>query len=256
MLQAIQLPVLTDNYIYIVHDPVSAETAVIDPAMAEPVLDFLNQKGWKLKYVLNTHHHADHVSGNMQLKNQTGCLIVGSSADKNRIPGIDIGVQDGDAVNIGENSFKVFATPGHTSQHIVFYSENNQLLFSGDTLFALGCGRLFEGTAQQMWQSLAILKNLPDATQIYCAHEYTLANAKFALTIEPDNQDLIDRYQTIQTLRQQNLSTLPSTIGLEKATNPFFRENSPSIRHKLGCSNQEPAWQVFSKIRKLKDNFN
>ncbi len=254
MLNIIQLPVLTDNYIYIIHDSTHGETAVVDPAIAEPVLAVLQENGWRLNYIFNTHHHSDHIGGNLPLKQKTGCRIVGAACDSGRIPGIDIAVADGDQIRLGEQSLQIMATPGHTSGHIVYYCAGSAALFCGDTLFSLGCGRLFEGSAEQMWQSLQKLKALPDNTRIYCAHEYTQANGRFALTLEADNPDLQQRVAEVARLRAQNLPTLPSSMVLEKATNPFLREHSPSLRIAVDAGRDTPA-RVFAKIRLLKDQF-
>jgi hydroxyacylglutathione hydrolase len=254
MLTILQLPVLTDNYIFLIHDSVSGETAAVDPAVAKPVLDVLERKGWRLTYVLNTHHHGDHVGGNLELKQKTGCKIIAGVSDQNRIPGIDRGVTEGDRITLGNHSATVISTPGHTSGHVVYYFAEDNLLFCGDTLFAMGCGRLFEGTAEQMWHSLQKLKSLPPSTQVYCAHEYTQANGRFALTVEPDNQDLLDRMDAVNQLRADNLPTVPSTIGQELATNPFFREDSQELRKTINKLNNTPV-EVFAAIRRLKDTF-
>jgi len=255
MLEIIQIPVLTDNYIYLLHDPVSGETAAVDPAVAEPVLEALDQHGWRLGFVFNTHHHADHVGGNLQLKQQTGCKIIGADADRRRIPGLDIAVGHGDRVQLGEQSFDIIATPGHTLGHIVYYCAASEVLFCGDTLFSLGCGRLFEGSAEQMWQSLQLLKALPASTRVYCAHEYTQANGRFAMTLEADNPELMKRVNEVDRLRVHYLSTLPSTIGQELATNPFLREHSPAIRRAIAAGDDDSAVAVFARTRQLKDQF-
>ena len=254
MLEIIQLPVLNDNYIYLIHEPVSAETAVVDPAIAQPVLDTLSSKGWTLNYIYNTHHHWDHVGANLELKEKTGCQILASEADYSRIPGIDKGLKQGDEIKLGNQVAKVIDTPGHTLGHIVYHFPDSNALFCGDTLFSMGCGRLFEGTAEQMWHSLQKLKQLPKATQIYCTHEYTQANGKFALSIEPDNQHLQQRILQVKQLRENNKPTVPSTLQQELATNPFLRENSPEIQKSIGMTGQ-PRVEVFRKIRELKDNF-
>lgn len=255
MLEIIQLPALSDNYIYLLHEPVSGETAAVDPADAEPVLAALRQKDWQLSNVFNTHHHADHVDGNLQLKRQTGCKIVGAKADRQRIPGIDIEINDGDRIKLGDQTLEIIATPGHTLGHIVYYCADSEALFCGDTLFSMGCGRLFEGSAEQMWHSLQRLKALPASTGVYCAHEYTQANGRFARTLEADNPDLQKRLSEVDRLRSQNLSTLPSTIGQELATNPFFREDTPYIRRAVDASGDESPIEVFARIRLLKDHF-
>jgi hydroxyacylglutathione hydrolase len=254
MLEIVQIPVLADNYIYLIHDPVSQDTAAVDPAEARPVLDVLASKGWKLSYILNTHHHWDHVGGNLELQQQTGCLVIAPSADRHRIPGIDRGVSDGDTITLGNHVARVIFTPGHTLGHIVYHFAEDNLLFCGDTLFVMGCGRLFEGTAEQMWDSLQKLKALPADTRTYCTHEYTQNNGRFALTIEPNNQALIVKMKQVADLRAHNRPTVPSTIGEELATNPFFREDSLSIRKSIGLPEASPA-QIFAEIRRLKDRF-
>ena len=254
MLTIIQIPVLTDNYIYLIHDPVSGETAVIDPALAQPVLDVLDKKGWRLTYILNTHHHWDHVGGNLELKQKTGCKIIAAQSDLERIPGIDIGVSKEDVISLGSHTARVVSTPGHTSGHIVYYFAEDGALFCGDTLFVMGCGRLFEGTPEQMWNSLLKLKALPPSTRIYCAHEYTQANGRFALSVDPDNPHLQQKMLGVQQLRAENQPTVPSTIEQEVATNPFFRADSIGIQKTLGLEYQSPL-SVFTELRKLKDSF-
>ncbi|MBD9355150.1 hydroxyacylglutathione hydrolase [Methylomonas albis] len=254
MLSILLIPALNDNYIYLLHESDGGETAVVDPAVSSPVLDVLQQQGWQLDYIFNTHHHSDHVGANLQLKQLTGCKIIGAAADKARIPGIDMEVKEGDFIQLGNHSFQIMDTPGHTLGHIVYYCADSQALFCGDTLFSLGCGRLFEGSAEQMWHSLQKLKTLPAETRVYCAHEYTAANGRFALSVDPDNSRLRQRIAQVAELRQQNLPTLPSTIGLELATNPFFRGHDASIRRNIGTTEQTDV-AVFSKLRLIKDQF-
>ncbi|MGR9043898.1 MAG: hydroxyacylglutathione hydrolase [Gammaproteobacteria bacterium] len=254
MLEVIQLPVLNDNYIYLLHEPVGGKTAAVDPALAQPVLDELIRRGWRLDFIFNTHHHGDHVGGNRELKLQTGCKIVGAKADGHRIPGIDIALLEGDHFKLGEADFTIFETPGHTRGHIVFYSADENLLFCGDTLFAMGCGRLFEGSAEQMWRSLKKLRDLPAETKVYCAHEYTLTNGRFALTVEPDNAALRARVLEVERLRSVDRPTVPSTIAQERATNPFFRADEPSVKAAMNRSDAS-ALAVFTEIRKCKDVF-
>jgi hydroxyacylglutathione hydrolase len=249
-----QLPVLTDNYIYLIHDSDSGETAAVDPALAEPVLTALKTNRWQLTYILNTHHHWDHVGGNQEIKAKTGCRIVASAADRHRIPGIDIAVAEGDSISLGRHQANIIATPGHTLGHIVYHFADDDLLFCGDTLFVMGCGRLFEGSAEQLWQSLQKLKKLPDSTRIYCTHEYTQNNGRFALTLEPDNQPLLQKMQLVNRLRAEQKSTIPSTIAEELATNPFFREASPTLQKTLGMTGCGPK-AIFTEIRKQKDRF-
>ncbi len=255
MLEIIQLPALSDNYIYLLHEPVSGETAVVDPADPEPVIAALAENNWQLNYIFNTHHHADHIGGNLSLKHQTGCKIVGAKADRRRIPGIDIELEDGDRIKLGEQTFEIIATPGHTLGHIVYYCAESQALFCGDTLFSMGCGRLFEGSAEQMWASLQLLKALPVSTRVYCAHEYTQANGRFASSVEAGNPDLQRRIDEVDRLRSQNHSTLPSTIALELATNPFLREDSPTSRRAVDAGEETSPSEVFARVRRLKDQF-
>jgi len=254
MLEIVTLPVLIDNYIYLIHDPVSSETAVIDPALAQPVLNILQEKGWQLKYIFNTHHHSDHIGGNLQIKQQTGCKIIAAQADSARIPGIDVGVNEGDVVSLGNHKANIISTPGHTRAHIVYHFKEANLLFCGDTLFVMGCGRLFEGTAEQLWHSLQKLKALPNATKVYCTHEYTQTNGRFALTVEPNNLQLQQRMIEVNRLRGNNQPTIPTTIAKELATNPFLREDSMELRNTIGMVNSQSV-EAFAKVRLLKDNF-
>ncbi len=254
MLQIEQLPVLSDNYVYLVRDPASGATGVVDPAEAAPVLSALRRLGWSLTYILNTHHHPDHVGGNEELMAATGCTVVGPRADNARIPGIAHQVGDGDTFDLGSARAKVFDVPGHTRGHIAYWFEDSHALFCGDTLFALGCGRLFEGTPAQMWHSLSKLKALPPETRIYCAHEYTQSNGRFALSVEPDNQALRARMQEVDERRTQGLPTVPSTLGEEIATNPFLRPDSASIQALLGLQGA-PLAEVFGATRARKDTF-
>jgi len=254
MLKIIQIPVLTDNYIYLLHDTESGTTAVVDPALSQPVLDELKRQGWRLDWILNTHHHPDHVGGNLELKAQTGCKVIAANSDKDRIPGVDKGVDNGNVIKIGQYAAKVLATPGHTSGHIVYYFADAAALFCGDTLFAMGCGRLFEGSAEQMWQSLQKIKALPGDTRIYCAHEYTQANGRFALTVEPENQALQQRMLEVNELRTENRSAVPSILQQELDTNPFLREDSLALQRQINRKGGTPV-SVFAEIRRLKDHF-
>jgi len=254
MLTILQLSVLNDNYIYLVHDPVSGETAAVDPALAAPVLDTLEHHNWSLTYILNTHHHNDHVGGNLELKQKTGCTVIAGFSDQHRIPGIDKPVKEHDIISLGRHPIHVIDTPGHTSGHIVYHFANDELLFCGDTLFVMGCGRLFEGSAKQLWHSLQKLKSLPASTRIYCAHEYTQANGRFALSVDPDNQALQQRMAIVNQLRVRHEPTVPSTIAQELATNPFFREDSPALQASIGMPDRKPI-EVFAQLRKMKDSF-
>lgn len=254
MLEIEIIPALNDNYIYLIHDPVTNETAVVDPAQAEPVLERLAIKNWTLNYILNTHHHWDHVDGNRELKDQTGCTVIGSAYDKARIPAIDICVDENSKLSLGTHAIQVIETPGHTLGHVVYYFADDMALFCGDTLFSLGCGRLFEGSAEQLWQSLQKLKKLPPETRIYCAHEYTEVNALFAQKVEQDNAELLRFKNKVRDLRAQNLPSLPSLLAEELACNPFLREHSPSIQQYV-CGENASALEVFSALRRLKDSF-
>ena len=254
MLEILQLPVLNDNYIYLIQDNGSGETAVIDPAEAAPVLSALKQKKWRLDYVYNTHHHGDHVGGNIELKSRTGCRIVGAKRDRNRIPGIDIEVEEGDRITLGSSKARILDVPGHTLGHIAYWFADSEALFCGDTLFALGCGRLFEGSAVQMWDSLSKFKALPPQTRVFCAHEYTQANGQFALTIDGDNAVLKERMEEVNRLRRNGLSTVPSTLAEEFSTNPFLRAGDRNIQKNLGLVGGDDV-TVFAKMRKNKDRF-
>lgn len=249
-----QFPCLADNYGYLIHDPVTEATATIDTPEVGPINQALEEKGWKLTHILNTHHHFDHAGGNLELKGKWGCNIVGSAEDAVRIPGIDVLVADGDIYQFGQFEVRVFDVSGHTIGHIAYYFPSVEKLFCGDALFALGCGRLFEGTPAQMWQSLSKLKVLPDATVVYCAHEYTQANAAFALTVEPQNAALVSRAKEIDALRAAGKPTVPTTIGLEKATNPFLRPDSADLQANLNLANADLV-EVFAETRRRKDNF-
>lgn len=253
-LQIVQIPVMQDNFVYLLHDEASGLTAAVDPALASPVTEKLDQRGWRLTHILNTHHHFDHVGANEELKSTYGCHIIGPAADRDRIPGIDTAVADGDTVMLGESSAQVFDVPGHTRGHIAYWFEDADALFCGDTLFSMGCGRLFEGTPAQMWQSLQKFLVLPDATKVYCAHEYTLSNAEFAMSIEPLNDALIARMDEVKSLRRDGLNTVPSTLGMEKATNPFLRPDSPEIQASLGLDGSD-LYAVFAETRARKDSF-
>lgn len=225
-LEVVQLAVLSDNYIYLVHDAVSGETAAVDPAVAEPVLEAAAARGWRISQILNTHWHPDHTGANLAIKAATACTIVGPAGEAAKIPGIDRAVIEGDAVRIGAHAGRVIDVPGHTAGHNAYHFADDGLLFCGDTLFAMGCGRLFEGTAEQMSASLGKLMALPDDTAVYCAHEYTAANGRFAVTVEPDNAALAERVGEVARLRAESKPTVPSTIGRERATNPFTRAAS------------------------------
>ncbi len=226
MLTVVQVPVLSDNYVYLAHDEATGATAVIDPAVPDPVLAAAAQRGWTISDIWNTHWHPDHTGANLAIKAATGCHITGPAGEAAKIPGIDRAVTHGDTVALGNSTAQVIDVPGHTSGHNAYWFAADDILFCGDTLFALGCGRLFEGTAAQMHSSLGRLMALPDPTRVYCAHEYTQSNARFAVTVEPGNAALTQRSAEINRLRAAGQPTVPSTIGLERATNPFVRAAS------------------------------
>jgi hydroxyacylglutathione hydrolase len=248
-----QIPILSDNYIYLIREP-GGQVAVVDPAGVTPVLQEAERLGWKITHILNTHHHMDHVGGNIELKWLTKCTIVGPSADPQRIPGVDIKVADGEVFQFGQAAAEVLFVPGHTRGHIAYWFKDSAALFCGDTLFSIGCGRLFEGTPAQMWESLSRLRQLPPETRVYCAHEYTQSNIRFALTVEPDNAALQRRAAEVQALRARGLPTVPSTLGEELAANPFLRADVAALQTAVGMSGQDPV-DVFAEIRLRKDTF-
>ena len=243
-----------DNFGVLIHDSDANLTASIDAPEAAPIAAKLKQKGWKLDQILVTHHHADHVEGIPPLKEMFGCTVIGPAAEADRIPGIDQAVKGGDRIAFGGFAIDVIDTPGHTLGHISYFIPSAKVAFVADTLFAVGCGRVLEGTMEMMWASLQKLAALPDDTAIYCGHEYTETNIRFALTIEPDNAELVARAAEVKALRAAGKATLPTTIGREKRTNPFLRADNPGIRTRLGM-NQAPAAAVFGEIRKRKDSF-
>ncbi len=253
-LEIYQFPCLGDNYGILIHDADSNLTAAIDTPEAEAITAALKTKGWTLTHILNTHHHFDHTSGNEALKAETGCKIYGPAEEAARIPGIDVELKEGDSFELGGHVAKIIDTRGHTAGHISYWFEQDNVVFVGDTLFAMGCGRLFEGTPEMMWTSLQKLMKLPADTVIYCGHEYTLGNAEFALTIEPDNEVLKERYKQVKLLRDEGKPTLPTTLDIELATNPFLRPSSPAIQKYLGMEGKSDQ-DVFTEIRARKDNF-
>lgn len=225
-LEIVRISVLSDNYVWLVHERKSGETMVVDPAVAPPVLAKAEELGWKITQIWNTHWHPDHTGGNAEIKEATGCVITGPAAEFARIPTLDVQVQGGDVVKLGEVEARVIDVPAHTAGHIAYHFAADEAAFVGDTLFAMGCGRLFEGTAEQMYANMRKLEALGDNTAIYCAHEYTLGNGRFALTVEPENTALVDRMAQVSAMRERGEATVPTNIALERATNPFMRANS------------------------------
>ncbi|MFJ4373406.1 hydroxyacylglutathione hydrolase [Pseudomonas japonica] len=259
MIQIEALPAFNDNYIWLLQNSASRRCAVVDPGDATPVLNWLRaHPGWRLEDILITHHHADHVGGVEALKAATGARVSGPASE--RIPARDTALEDNASIRVLDTDFQVFAVPGHTLGHIAYFSDQpaTPLLFCGDTLFAAGCGRLFEGTPAQMHASLQRLAALPEATQVYCTHEYTLSNLRFARAVEPDNPHVAARFAEVTRLRSDNRITLPSTIGLERLTNPFLRTGETSVKEKAdertGVLNPTPS-AVFAGLRAWKDTF-
>jgi hydroxyacylglutathione hydrolase len=239
MLEIVPVPVLRDNYVWLIHDPASAETVAVDPSVADPVLEEAARRGWRVSQVWNTHWHPDHTGGNDAIRQATGCTITGP-AEAEKVSRMDRIVAGGDRARIGAIEAETIDIPAHTAGHVAFHLPGAQAAFVGDTLFAMGCGRLFEGDAEQMYQSLQRLAALPAETRIYCGHEYTLANGRFALTVEPDNPELVRRVGEVEAARGRGEVTLPTTIALERATNPFVRADSV---------------EEFAERRRRKDSF-
>jgi len=225
-IEIVRIPVLSDNYVWLVHEPQSGETMVVDPAVADAPLAEAEQRGWTITQIWNTHWHPDHTGGNADIKSATDCVITGPGAEAERIPTLDRHVQEGDTVHLGQVTADVLDVPAHTAGHIAFHLPSEKAAFVGDTLFAMGCGRLFEGTAEQMFDNMRKLEKLPSDTQVYCAHEYTESNGKFALTVEPDNAALVARMEQVTAMRQRGEATVPTNIEAELATNPFMRAHS------------------------------
>jgi hydroxyacylglutathione hydrolase len=245
---------LQDNYGVLLHDPGSGATAAIDAPEAAAVEAALTATGWRLTDILVTHHHNDHTAGIPALKQRHGCRVVAPRAEAARIADVDVTVSEGDRVQVGDLEAKVLETPGHTAGHISFWFEKEKLAFVGDTLFSIGCGRIIEGNAPMMWNSLLKVRNMPDDTAVYCGHEYTASNIAYALTVEPGNAALKARADEVKRLRADGKPTLPVSIGAEKAANPFLRADLPDVAAAMGLSGK-PAAEVFAKIRAGKDTF-
>ena len=253
-MQVTAIPCLTDNYAYVISDNNSKIVGVVDPSEASPVVSFLKKQNLKLNYILNTHHHFDHIGGNLELKKIYNAKVVGFVGDKHRIPEIDITLSNNEKWIFGNETVKILHIPGHTLGHICFFFEKEKIAFTGDTLFSLGCGRIFEGDHNQMLTSLNKIKKLPKDTMIYCGHEYTYKNAKFCIKYDSGNIDLKNKFEKIKKLRSSNLSTIPSKLEDELKTNIFLRCDQKDLKIKLNMENQEDL-KVFRKVRDLKDNF-
>lgn len=253
-LEIVQLLCGRDNYAVLLHDEATDATAVVDTPDGQVIADELKRRGWGLDLILTTHHHGDHTAGHQMLKKAYEAKIVAPKTELNKVPGADRGVGEGDVVHFANRSIAVFDTPGHTKGHVSFYIASEKLLFAGDTLFALGCGRLLEDTPQAMWTSLRKLRALPADTRVYCGHEYTESNARFALTIEPGNEALQKRVKTVMAVRQNGLPTIPSLLSDEIDTNPFLRADNAGIAAHLGMAGAGSD-QVFTEIRARKDRF-
>ena len=238
MLEIVPVPAFSDNYIWLVRDEPSGETAVVDPGDAAPALAEAERRGWRVTQVWNTHHHWDHSGGNLAMKEATGCTVSGPAAEN--IPGRDVALAEGGKLRIGDHSGRAIEIPGHTLGHIALIFDDDRIAFVGDTLFAMGCGRLFEGTAQQMYHSLQRLVGLPQHTELYCGHEYTLANARFAAHAEPENSAVASRLEQVEAMRASGQITLPTSVAQECDTNPFVRASN---------------WEKFARLRAEKDSF-
>ena len=252
MIEVHQFPCLSDNYGYLLHDPASGETACIDTPDADAYLREAKKKGWRITQIWNTHWHPDHAGGNEAIKLATGCTIVAPTAEAPKIPAIDRTVAGGDSVPLGKLSAQVLEVGGHTKGHIAYYLPDAGVAFVGDSVFALGCGRMFEGTAEQFWASMERIKSLPAETLLYCAHEYTEANARFALHADPDNAALSEYAAEVSERRSEGLPTVPTRLGLELATNPFLRADNPEIQSRWGSGGPVAT---FAALRAAKDQF-
>lgn len=253
-LQTYLIPCLEDNYSVLVHDALSGQTLLVDVPDQAPILAALEEKGWPLTHILITHHHWDHTQGLEALKRETGAKVYGPKASLDKVPLIDHALEDGDEISFSDSLLYALSTPGHTLDHLSYWLPDGEIAFTGDTLFSLGCGRVFEGTLKDMWFSVDKLAKLPPETTIFCGHEYTKANADFCLSIEPDNELLKRRIKEVEDLRAQGKPTIPTTILEERATNTFIRANDPALKQALGMADKED-WEVFTELRTRKDNF-
>ncbi|HEY0627934.1 MAG TPA: hydroxyacylglutathione hydrolase [Sphingomicrobium sp.] len=240
MLEIVAVPAFADNYLWLVHDADSGETAVVDPGDPAPVLAEAERRGWRINKVINTHWHPDHTGGNLAIKEATGATIIGPAGENGRVPGLDVALKEGDRISIGASEAEVWEVPGHTLGHIAHIFHQDRVAFVGDTLFAMGCGRLFEGTPEQMYRSLERFASLPDDFQLYCAHEYTLSNARYAAHAFPASKAIAERLRHVEQERSEARPTVPTTVGEERATNPFLLAEDVA---------------EFSRLRAEKDNF-
>lgn len=254
-MEIVTIPCLSDNYAFLAHDAASGTTALIDAPEAEPILAVLAEKGWTLSHVLLTHHHWDHVDALPEILAVHPAKVIGAAADAHRLPPLDLQVNDGESFELGSETVTVMDVSGHTVGHIAFHMPESHAVFTADSLMALGCGRLFEGTPDQMWASLSRLAVLPDDTIVFSGHEYTLSNGRFAQTIEPDSPALAQRMDEIAKANAEGQPTVPSSLALEKATNPFLRAHLPGVKENVGFSADADPALVFAEIRKRKDNF-
>lgn len=253
-IHAIDMLHVQDNYNFLLHDDARHVTAVVDPSEAKGVLAALNKRGLRLDYILNTHHHWDHTDGNKALKEATGAQVIGFAGDAARIPGLDRQVGEGETVSIGAAQAKILHVPGHTTGHIAFHFEREHAVFCGDCLFCMGCGRMFEGTPEQFHASLNRLAALPGQTRVFCGHEYTIPNGRFARSVEPENGAINEAIELAKSKRRAGLPSVPTTLAEEKMSNPFLRTHSAEIRSRLKLEDA-PDFEVFRELRKLKDQF-
>jgi len=253
-MKIIPIPCLNDNYAYIINDDITKTIGVVDPSEAKPIINYLRKEKLKLNYILNTHHHFDHIGGNIELQKLYNSKIIGYNGDKHRIPGINVTLNDKEKFKFGNSIIQIIHVPGHTSGHICFFFVEEKIAFTGDTLFSLGCGRIFEGDHKQMLSSLNKIKKLPLKTKIYCGHEYTLKNAEFCMKYDEKNLDLINQFKKIKDLRSKNLPTVPSTLAQELKSNIFLRCDQNDLKIKLNMENSDD-YKVFKKVRDLKDAF-